>query len=154
MSSRAEMAENSKVKAGPISQAAVSDASLSEPPVLDAHLRKRLAGKSSDHQARDFVLDVQFRAAPGFTILFGASGAGKTTLLDCIAGLAKPDAGRIAIGERVLFDAAQGIHLSAAKRRAGYVFQQLALFPHMTVEQNVEYGLAHLPRGKRKELSG
>jgi len=101
---------------------------------------------------RRFLLDVEFRVAPGFTVLFGASGAGKTTLLDCIAGLVRPDVGAIKIRERVLFDAAEGLDLAVSKRRAGYVFQNLALFPHMTVEQNIAYGLAHLAdveRGQR-----
>ncbi len=98
---------------------------------------------------REFVLDVEFTAAPGFTILFGASGAGKTTLLDCVAGLAKPDSGRIAVAGRVLFDAEQRTNLPVAKRRIGYVFQNLALFPHLTVEQNVQYGLAHLTHAER-----
>jgi molybdate transport system ATP-binding protein len=109
---------------------------------------------------REFSLDVDFNAAPGFTILFGASGAGKTTLLDCVAGLATPDAGRIAVGERVLFEANKNdahklvanarVDVSVAKRGVGYVLQDLALFPHLTVERNTEYGLAHLPRQSRK----
>ncbi len=97
----------------------------------------------------EFALEVEFQASPGFTILFGPSGAGKTTLLDCVAGLTKPDSGRIAIGDRVLFDAARPIDLPVAKRRVGYVFQALALFPHLTVEQNVQYGLTHLPQAQR-----
>jgi molybdate transport system ATP-binding protein len=115
---------------------------------LVARLRRRMAG-----QGHEFVLEVEFQAAPGFTILFGASGAGKTTLLDCVAGLATPDAGRIAIGERVLFDSSQGADVAVAKRRVGYVFQDLALFPHLTVEQNVQYGLAHLAQAERRERS-
>jgi molybdate transport system ATP-binding protein len=119
---------------------------------LHAQVRKRIGGASG------FVLDVDFRAAPGFTIVFGASGAGKTTLLDCIAGLTdrngnrkgrEPDSGRIAIGDQVLFDATARIRLPVEKRNIGYVFQDLALFPHLTVEQNVEYGLSHLPRAER-----
>jgi len=113
-------------------------------PLLDARFRKRYAA-----QAQEFILEVAFQATPGFTILFGPSGAGKTTLLDCIAGLITPDAGRIAVGDRILFDAAQTIDLAVAKRRVGYVFQSLALFPHLTVEQNVQYGLAHLPPAGR-----
>jgi len=112
---------------------------LAHPP-LTAQFRKRLASKS-----QDFVLEVDFHSASGFTILFGPSGAGKTTLLDCIAGLTRPDSGQITIGDRVLFDSVHSINLSAAKRRVGYVFQNLALFPHLTVEQNIQYGLAHLP---------
>ena len=119
---------------------------------LHAQVRKRIGGASG------FVLDVDFCAAPGFTIVFGASGAGKTTLLDCIAGLIdrngnrkgrEPDSGRIAIGDQVLFDATARIRLPVEKRNIGYVFQDLALFPHLTVEQNVEYGLSHLPRAER-----
>jgi len=114
-------------------------------PLLEASFRK-----SYPAQGREFALDVEVRAGPGFTILFGPSGAGKTTLLDCVAGLARPDSGRIAIGDRVLFDAAQHANLSVEKRRVGYVFQNLALFPHLTVEQNVQYGLAHRPRTERE----
>lgn len=110
---------------------------------LDVRIRKRYAA------TQEFLLEAEFRAAPGFTILFGPSGAGKTTVLDCVAGLAQPDSGRIAVGDRVLFDAAQGIDVSAAKRRVGYVFQSLALFPHLTVEQNIQYGLVHLGRAER-----
>jgi molybdate transport system ATP-binding protein len=112
--------------------------------LLDAQFRKRFSAPT-----QNFVLDVQFQAAPGFTIFFGPSGAGKTTLLDCIAGLTKPDAGRIAVGSRVVFDDANRTDLPVVTRRVGYVFQSLALFPHLTVEQNVQYGLAHLPRAER-----
>jgi molybdate transport system ATP-binding protein len=114
--------------------------------------------RSSDHE---FSLDVNFTAAPGFTILFGPSGSGKTTLLDCVAGLAAPDAGRIAVGERVLFGANADsanpdsanprLDVPVARRGVGYVLQDLALFPHLTVEQNTEYGLAHLPREARRQ---
>ena len=96
------------------------------------------------------MLEVEVRAEPGFTILFGPSGAGKTTLLDCVAGLARPDSGRIAIGGRILFDAARGADIPISKRHVGYVFQSLALFPHLTVEQNVRYGLAHAPHAARE----
>jgi len=109
--------------------------------LLDARLRKRMATPG-----HEFVLEAEFQTAAGFTILFGASGAGKTTLLDCVAGLARPDSGRIAIGGRVLFDSQPGVNVPVAKRRVGYVFQDLALFPHLTVERNVAYGLSHLPK--------
>jgi molybdate transport system ATP-binding protein len=102
----------------------------------------------------DFVLDVAFDAEPGFTILFGASGAGKTTLLDCVSGLATPKSGRISVGERVLFDSSSAVNVATAKRRTGYVFQTLALFPHMTVEQNVGYGLSHLSRSDQAQQVG
>jgi molybdate transport system ATP-binding protein len=115
-------------------------------PTLSAAIRKTFPSTE-----REFLLDVDFSAAPGFTILFGASGAGKTTLLDCVAGLATPDTGRIAVGEQVIFDASTRVNVPVAKRGVGYVLQDLALFPHLTVEQNTEYGLAHLPRAARKE---
>ncbi len=115
-------------------------------PTLSARIRKTLPSTE-----REFSLEVEFHAAPGFTILFGASGSGKTTLLDCVAGLATPDAGRIAVGERVLFDASSHADLAVAKRGVGYVLQDLALFPHLTVEQNIEYGLADLQRAARHE---
>ncbi|MGA2743185.1 MAG: molybdenum ABC transporter ATP-binding protein [Candidatus Sulfotelmatobacter sp.] len=134
---------------------AIDSAELSKEsgPCLQASLRKRLPSGG-----REFVLEVDFQTAPGFTILFGPSGAGKTTLLDCVAGLTRPDSGHIAIGDRVWFDAATDASLSSvdlpvAKRRVGYVFQSLALFPHLTVEQNVQYGLTHLPQAERAARS-
>jgi molybdate transport system ATP-binding protein len=123
-------------------------------PALEVRLQKRLAALGRESQRTDFVLDVGFRAAPGFTILFGASGAGKTTILECVAGLMTPQAGRVVIGGRVLLDTAEQVSLAAAKRRVGYVFQDLALFPHMTVERNVEYGLAQLSRPERAQRAG
>ncbi len=121
------------------------DRDKTTPRALQVQVRKRIPGAS------DLVLDVDFHAAPGFTILFGASGAGKTTLLDCIAGLIEPDSGRIAIGDRALFDASGRVRLPVEKRNIGYVFQDLALFPHLTVEKNVDYGLSHLPRAERRQ---
>jgi molybdate transport system ATP-binding protein len=115
-------------------------------PTLTAHIRKSFSSPESE-----FSLDVEFSAAPGFTILFGASGSGKTTLLDCVAGLAAPDAGRIAVGEHVLFDASAHVDVPVSKRGVGYVLQDLALFLHLTVEQNTEYGLTHLPRAERQQ---
>ncbi len=104
--------------------------------------------------ASPFVLDVSLEIPPGITILFGPSGAGKSTLLDCLAGLVRPDAGRIAIGEEALFDSASRANLLPQKRRIAYVFQSLALFPHMTVEENVSYGLAYLQRQERRARVG
>jgi molybdate transport system ATP-binding protein len=132
------------IEAAEAQASAPSEGDRPSGPTLEARVGKRFAGT-----AHEFVREVEFRAEPGFTILFGASGAGKTTLLDCVAGLAKPDSGRIAVGDRVLFDAAQHVNLPVAKRGVGFVFQSLALFPHLTVEQNVQYGLAHLPESER-----
>src|ERR1700675_337447 len=83
-------------------------------PPLEARFRKRLAAPE-----RDFVLEAEFQAEAGFTILFGPSGAGKTTVLDCVAGLATPDSGRIAVADRVLFDAARSIDFPVGKQRVG-----------------------------------
>jgi molybdate transport system ATP-binding protein len=116
-----------------------------KPPVLKAQLRKTGPGATRS----SFVLDVALEIPPGITIVFGPSGAGKSTLLDCIAGLLKPDTGRIEIGEEVLLDLQRGIDVPPAKRKIAYVFQSLALFPHMTVEQNVAYGLADMPGPQR-----
>jgi molybdate transport system ATP-binding protein len=98
-----------------------------------------------------FTLDVTMTAPAGITILFGASGSGKSTLLRSVAGLVRPDAGSISVGNRVLFDASSGRQLPVRQRRVGYVFQQLALFPHMSVADNLEYGLHHQPAGVRRE---
>lgn len=111
---------------------------------VDSEVSSSALVASIRKQRRDtapFVLDVSFEAPPGITILFGSSGAGKSTLLDCLAGLVHPDAGKIAIGEYVLFDSGEQINVPPQKRRIAYVFQILALFPHLTVEQNVAYGL-------------
>ena len=91
---------------------------------------------------REFVLDVELRVEPGITLVVGPSGSGKTTLLRIIAGLERPDAGRIALDEREL-DAGRR-HVPAAERKFGFVFQDYALFPHLSVEQNVAYGLEAL----------
>jgi molybdate transport system ATP-binding protein len=87
-----------------------------------------------------FFLDIDERLPPGITALFGPSGSGKTTVLDAIARLRTPEAGTIAVGERVLFDAACGVNLTPHARHIGYVPQDVALFPHMNVRRNVLYG--------------
>jgi molybdate transport system ATP-binding protein len=104
-------------------------------------------------QLGDFKLDLAATIQSGITILFGPSGAGKTTLLDCIAGLVRPDEGRIATQVKILFDSALGVNVSPQLRRIGYVFQDLALFPHLTVEKNVEYGISRLAVEERKRRS-
>jgi molybdate transport system ATP-binding protein len=103
----------------------------------------------SDRRSPSFVLDVVLEIPNGITIVFGASGAGKSTLLDCIAGLIRPDAGKISVGDEVLFDSERRIDIPPQKRQIAYVFQQLALFPHMSVEQNVAYGLANVQARQR-----
>lgn len=118
------------------------------PRVLDVAIQKQFAPKA--HHSEIGKLDVAFQAPPGFNIVFGASGAGKTTLLNCVAGLTRPDAGRIAVDGSVLFDSARHFSVSVAQRRIGYVFQDLALFPHLTAEQNIGYGLAKFQQRERQ----
>jgi molybdate transport system ATP-binding protein len=112
---------------------------------LSVRVCKRLFGAP-----HDFVLEVDFAISPGITILFGPSGAGKTTLLDCIAGLTVPSSGKIAIDSHIFLDSEQQISLPAQKRRIGYVFQDLALFAHLTAARNIAYGLAGLPRSEQQ----
>ncbi|KQM19348.1 ATP-binding cassette domain-containing protein [Novosphingobium sp. Leaf2] len=81
-----------------------------------------------------------FTAGPGLTALFGPSGAGKTSLLDAVAGLLRPAAGRIVVNGQTLFDSGARIDLRPEQRACGYVFQDLRLFPHRTVEQNLRFG--------------
>ena len=110
---------------------------------LEVRLRRTLPSK--------FELRVEFAIENGITILFGPSGAGKTTLLDCIAGLSAPDEGRISVEKTVLFDSENGTDVPVRFRRIGYVFQDLALFPHLDVEKNVAYGLSDIGAEERKQ---
>jgi molybdate transport system permease protein len=97
-----------------------------------------------------FNLQVAFRAGRGAVGLLGASGAGKSMTLRILAGIATPDRGRIVLNGRVLYDSASRQNVSAAKRRIGVVFQDYALFPHMTVAENVAFGLSALPEQERQ----
>ena len=99
---------------------------------LHVDIRKRLGS---------FTLDVKFSAENGITSLLGASGCGKSMTLKCIAGIEKPDEGRIELDGTVLFDSNQKINLPPQKRRVGYLFQNYALFPNMSVRQNILCGL-------------
>jgi molybdate transport system ATP-binding protein len=104
--------------------------------MIELDLRARVG----DGQRR-FALDIRLRGDAPFVALYGASGAGKSLTLAAVAGLLKPDDGRIALGARVLFDSVAGIDLPARARDVGYVPQDYALFPHLTVRQNVAFGL-------------
>ena len=99
--------------------------------------------------SRPFTIDVDFTAAAGITILFGASGSGKSTILRCIAGLMTPDAGKISLDDIVLYDRHTGVNEPPQDRGVGMVFQQLALFPHLTVAANIRYGLSGVPEPER-----
>jgi molybdate transport system ATP-binding protein len=98
-----------------------------------------------------FALDVEWSGGDGVVTLFGPSGSGKSLTLHCLAGLIRPDRGRIVVDGRVFFDAAAGIELPPQARRVGYVFQSYALFPHLTVAENVGFGLRNRPRQQRQE---
>ncbi|MGB8887289.1 MAG: molybdenum ABC transporter ATP-binding protein [Candidatus Korobacteraceae bacterium] len=113
---------------------------------LSVHMQKSFSGE----RGSAFRLEAEFSAAKGFTILFGGSGAGKTTLLDCIAGLQTPEQGRITVGDAVVFDSAARANVPPNRRSVGYLLQTLALFPHLTVEENVQYGLAALDAPQRE----
>ncbi|HEY2462033.1 MAG TPA: ATP-binding cassette domain-containing protein [Candidatus Acidoferrum sp.] len=114
-------------------------------PALAARIRKER--HNPGHPS--FTLDIEFEIPAGFTILFGPSGAGKSTVLDCIAGLLRPDRGHISVDGTILFDDRSRIDLPSHTRSVAYVFQNLALFPHMSVEKNVTYGLVNLPKPQR-----
>jgi molybdate transport system ATP-binding protein len=101
---------------------------------------------------RPFQLSAEFRVPLGITILFGPSGAGKSTLLDCISGLLRAADARIALGETILQDSVTGTFLSPRVRQIAYLFQAPALFPHMTVQQNVEFGLRDQANAGRKDV--
>jgi len=91
-------------------------------------------------QQGSFLLDIDQRLPAGITALYGPSGAGKTTVLDAIAGLRRPEAGTIAVRDRILYDSASRVQLPPHPRHVGYVPQDVALFPHMSVRRNVLYG--------------
>lgn len=100
----------------------------------------------------DFLLDVDFTAEDGAALaLLGASGCGKSATLKCVAGIDRPDRGRIALDGRVLFDSAAGVNLPPQQRRVGFLFQSYALFPHMTVERNVAVCLGRMDKRRRRE---
>jgi molybdate transport system ATP-binding protein len=102
------------------------------------------------HKQGSFSLSVFFRGAEsGVTALYGPSGAGKTSVVNMVAGLMRPDAGRIAINGQCLFDSAQGIDLPPEKRRIGYVFQDGRLLPHLSVRSNLVYGMRRTRVGRR-----
>ena len=96
-----------------------------------------------------FRLAPKLQVGPGITVLFGQSGAGKTLTLEAVAGLLTPDRGRITIHGCPVFDSAAGLNVPPYDRRLGYVVQSYALFPHLTVAQNVAYGVFDLPRAER-----
>ena len=126
--------------------------------MIQARIRKQFRAGA---ESAGFSLDLEFQAAAGITVLFGPSGAGKTLTLDSIAGFVRPDEGRILLDDEILFDGAAGVHLPPRARHCGYVFQNYALFPHMTLRKNLEFAAGTHPapgaasQGKRdaREIS-
>src|ERR1700686_2596158 len=114
--------------------------------MLEARLHKTFPPRPD---SAGFSLDLEFAAIAGVTVLFGPSGAGKTLVLDSVAGFVQPDEGRILLDDDILYDAAAGVHLPPRKRQCGYVFQNYALFPHMTLRQNLEFAVEGRPRLER-----
>jgi len=116
-------------------------AAVSRPDGLEVALHHRLG---------DFTIDIAFRTGGGATALFGPSGSGKTTVLHAIAGLLRPERGRIVFDGRVMLDTAEGIFVPAYRRDVGYVFQDGRLFPHLTVRQNLLFGRYFARRRPRR----
>jgi len=114
--------------------------------MLSARIRKTFAPRPD---SAGFALDVEFAATQGVTVLFGPSGAGKTLMLDAVAGFVKPDEGRVMLDDEILYDGATKVCLPPQKRNCGYVFQNYALFPHMTLRENLAFAAERRPRLER-----
>ena len=113
--------------------------------MLSVRIKKRISDV--------FTLDVEFDAGNETLALLGASGCGKSLTLQCIAGLLRPDSGRIVLNDRVLFDSECGINLPPQKRRVGYLFQHYSIFPNMTVLQNIALGVRNATKLERQSLA-
>ena len=120
--------------------------------MLSARIQKRFGARQD---ASAFILDVDLEMFQGGNVLFGPSGSGKTLTLDCIAGFVRPDEGRVLLFDEILYDSKAGVHLTPQKRHCGYVFQNYALFPHMTLKANLEFatGTASGTLEKRRKVN-
>ncbi len=114
--------------------------------MIRARIRKHFA---AGRESSPFTLDIDLQAEAGVTVLFGPSGSGKTLTLDAIAGFLRPDEGRILLDDEILFDAATGVHRPPRARHGGDVFQNYALFPHMTLRETLAFGAERRPRLER-----
>jgi molybdate transport system ATP-binding protein len=115
--------------------------------VVDVRIRKKFVSM----KRQPFDMEVQFSIPAGVTVIFGPSGSGKTTVLQCIAGLAAPDFGSIRVAGETFYDSVGKLNQPAHRRRVGYVFQDLALFPHMSVARNVGFGVCK-NRSEKREM--
>ena len=111
---------------------------------LEVNIKKKL---------KEFDLDIEFGVSKGCTGLMGSSGSGKSMILKCIAGIEKPDSGRIVLNGNILYDSAKKINLSPQKRHVGYLFQSYALFPNMTVLKNIEEGAGASGFSKKEDIA-
>lgn len=98
----------------------------------------------------NFSVDVEYEFEKGVLVVQGASGAGKTTILNCISGLTTPDTGKIILGDNTVFDSSTDTNIPTRLRNLGYLFQNYALFPNMTVHENITYGIKNKPEYKDK----
>ncbi|MEI9814124.1 MAG: ABC transporter ATP-binding protein [Acidobacteriota bacterium] len=114
--------------------------------MIQAKLKKTFSARPD---SAPFALDLDFTAKHGVTVLFGPSGSGKTLTLDLLAGFVQADEGRVLLEDQILFDGAAGVHLAPQARNCGYVFQNYALFPHMTLRENLAFGAERRPRLER-----
>jgi len=110
--------------------------------------------KTVRSERRSFELQVRFETRARRTVVYGPSGSGKSLTLQAIAGLLRPDHGRIAFGDDVLFDSVAGIDVAARRRGFGYLFQDYALFPRLNVRQNIAFGLEAGARNPRRHVDG
>jgi molybdate transport system ATP-binding protein len=113
--------------------------------MLQVNVKKHLGERGRG----GFQLDVSFELGPGITVISGHSGSGKTSTLRLIAGILTPDEGRIANGPQIYFDSDKKINVSIQQRRTGFVFQDYALFPHLTAQQNIAYGVRSAENGSK-----
>ncbi len=117
---------------------------------IDARIVKRLPAVR-DTEA--FDLHVHLRTGAGISVLLGPSGSGKTLTLNCLAGFERPDQGRILVNDQIYFDAETGVHVPPQQRHCGYIFQDHALFPHMTVRENLRFAAASARSPNKRRLN-
>jgi molybdate transport system ATP-binding protein len=117
--------------------------------MIEARIRKLFA---PGRESAGFTLDLDFKAGAAITVLFGPSGSGKTLTLDMIAGFVRPDEGRIMLDDAILFDGQARVNIPPRSRRCGYVFQNYALFPHMTLRENLGFAVEKRPRLERHRV--
>ncbi|MEK7802783.1 MAG: ATP-binding cassette domain-containing protein, partial [Deltaproteobacteria bacterium] len=117
---------------------------------LKKHLHFRSRSRTEGSDKSGFSVDIEFSTGEELTVLFGPSGTGKSLLLNMLSGIVRPDEGFVRVDGRDVFNSTAGIDIPIRDRRTGYLFQDYAVFPHMTVFENIAYGIDRLPRSKIK----